>query len=167
MSAPPRVVRDVLVDLEHFPVWWPQVRAVAKLGPDDAMVCCRSTLPYTLELLLHAVSRELPTIEVTVAGDLEGFVRWTLTAVPGAQEACRMVFEQEVIARGPVAVASRLIRPVLEWNHARMMAGCRRGLASRLGAEVVGPAEDGAVSADAASSPGGQAESSVPERRSS
>ncbi|MEX0428827.1 SRPBCC family protein [Nocardioides sp. DS6] len=136
VPAPPERVRDVLVDLEHFPEWWPQVRAVASLGPDDALVCCRSWLPYTLDLVLHAVSRELPTIEVSLTGGLDGFARWTITPDagegPGDEGGSRMVFEQEVTARGVVALVSPFARPVLTWNHARMMAGCRAGLVRRL-----------------------------------
>ena len=76
--APPDAVAGTVVDLEHYPEWWPQVRAVAKLGPDTARVLCRSALPYTLDLVLDAVSREAPVLEVAVSGDLEGFVRWTV-----------------------------------------------------------------------------------------
>ena len=78
VAAPPDVVRDVIVDLEHYPDWWPQVVAVASLGPDDARVLCRSSLPYTLDLVLHAVSRSGPVLEVAVSGDLDGTVRWRL-----------------------------------------------------------------------------------------
>ncbi|SDC12305.1 polyketide cyclase [Nocardioides lianchengensis] len=78
LDAAPEAVRDVLVDLERYPEWWPQVRAVASLGPDEAWVVCRSTLPYTLDLVLRAVSRELPVLEVAVAGDLRGTVRFRL-----------------------------------------------------------------------------------------
>ena len=69
VAATPDEVRDVLIDLEHYPEWWPQVRAVAKLGDDDAIVLCRASLPYALELRLHAVCRELPTLRVDVATD--------------------------------------------------------------------------------------------------
>ena len=118
-------VRDLLVDVEHYPEWWPQVRAVAKLGADDALLVCRSVLPYDLEIVLHAISRELPALEVGLGGDLDGFARWTLTPTP---QGSRMVFEQEVVVRGLLGVASSVLRPVLRWNHRQMMLGCRRGL---------------------------------------
>ncbi|MDP3895004.1 MAG: hypothetical protein Q8Q44_27460, partial [Nocardioides sp.] len=69
--------RAVLVDLEHYGSWWPQVVAVAKVGPDDARVLCRSALPYTLDLHLHAVGlvrllEHGADVEAAVArGDLE------------------------------------------------------------------------------------------------
>ncbi len=127
----PAGVRDVLVDLEQYPRWWPQVRAVAKLGEDDALLVCRSALPYDLEIVLHAVSRDLPTLEVGLGGDLDGFARWTLTPGPSGS---RMVFEQEVVVRGLLGLASLALRPVLAWNHRQMMLGCRQGLVAAVGA---------------------------------
>ncbi|WP_017934683.1 SRPBCC family protein [Nocardioides sp. Iso805N] len=137
VTGPPERVRDLLVDLEHYPEWWPQVVAVAKAGEDDAVVLCRSALPYTLELRLHAVSRELPTIEVAIDGHLRGYVRWTLTPYG---EDTELVWEQRVTVHGWLAPVAALARPFLRWNHARMMAGGRAGLTRRLGAS--GPHDD-------------------------
>ncbi len=94
-GAPP-AVHDLLVDLEHYPDWWPQVVAVASLGPDDARVLCRSTLPYTLDLVLHAVDRSPGRLEVAVSGDLSGSVRFALSDDPGGT---RLDFAQEVTRR--------------------------------------------------------------------
>ena len=129
LPARPDAVAEVLADLERYPEWWPQVVAVASLGDDDARVLCRSTLPYTLDLVLHAVSRQPPVLEVALAGDLTGRARWTLRAEGGGT---RMEFEQQVVARGALALASYVAAPLLRWNHARMMAGCRSGLAARV-----------------------------------
>jgi Polyketide cyclase / dehydrase and lipid transport len=129
VAAPMADVRDAIIDLEHYPEWWPQVRAVASLGPDDAWVVCRSALPYTLDLVLHAVSREVPVLEVAVSGDLDGFVRWRLSEEPSGT---RMVLEQEVTVSGLLGVASYALRPVLRWNHHRMMTSCVTGLRKRL-----------------------------------
>ena len=129
IDAPPARVHAVLVDLEHYPAWWPQVVAVASLGPDDARVLCRSVLPYTLDLVLHAVSRAPGRLEVAVSGHLDGSVRFALTAVPAGT---RLDFEQEVRVRGWLGASANLARPVLRWNHDRMMHGCRRGLRKRL-----------------------------------
>lgn len=131
VPAPPEEVAAVLVDLERYPRWWPQVRAVAKLGPDTAWVCCRSVLPYTLDLVLDAVSRTPPVVEVALSRDLEGYARFTLTAVEGGT---RLDFAQRVSVRGWLAVASYVGRGVLTWNHARMMAGCRAGLDAAMAA---------------------------------
>lgn len=122
--------RAVLVDLEHYGSWWPQVVAVAKVGPDDARVLCRSALPYTLDLHLHAVHREERLLETSLAGDLVGSVRWRLTEV---ELGTRLDFEQDVEVTGwLLGWASGALRPVLQWNHDRMMAGCIAGLRNTL-----------------------------------
>ena len=130
VAAPPEAVHDVLVDLERYPDWWPEVRAVAKLGPDDARVLCRSALPYTLDLVLHAEHRDPPLLETTISGDLDGVVRWRLFPADGGT---RMEFEQDVRVGRLLGVASYVARPLLTWNHHRMMEGCIAGLRARLG----------------------------------
>ncbi len=133
VPAPRERVHAVLLDLEHYPEWWPQVRAVAKLGEDDARVLCRSALPYTLDLLLHAEHREPHLLETSLAGDLEGVVRWRLHDAGPGHTATRMDFEQDVRVAGRLlGLASYAARPVLRWNHDRMMAGCLAGLRTRL-----------------------------------
>ena len=131
VDAPAAEVAATIVDLERYPEWWPQVRAVASLGPDDAWVVCRSALPYSLDLVLHAVSRDAPVLEVAVSGDLDGYVRWRLSDEgPGT----RMDLEQEVTVTGLLGVASYALRPVLRWNHHRMIESCVAGLRKRLNA---------------------------------
>jgi carbon monoxide dehydrogenase subunit G len=125
IAAPPAAVHDRLVDLERYPSWWPQVVAVASLGPDDARVLCRSVLPYTLDLVLHAVNRSPELLEVGVSGDLSGTVCFALTPVTGGT---RLDLAQEVDVAGLLGLASYLARPALRWNHQRMMAGCIAGL---------------------------------------
>lgn len=129
LPAPPAAVHAVLVDLEHYPDWWPQVVAVASLGPDDARVLCRSALPYTLDLVLHAVSRDPERLEVAVGGDLEGSVAFTLSEQAGGT---RLELSQEVSVDGALGLASYVARPLLRWNHRRMMHGCVDGLRSCL-----------------------------------
>jgi hypothetical protein len=124
-------VHALLVDLERYPEWWPQVRAVAKLGEDDALVVCRSVMPYSLNLVLHAERRDPTHLETTLTGDLEGVVRWYLADL-GIQT--RMDFEQDVHVTGRfLRLASRAVRPLMVWNHDRMMRGCLTGLRARLG----------------------------------
>lgn len=124
-GAPERV-RAVLMDLEHYPTWWPQVIAVAKVTEDDARVLCRSVLPYTLDLWLHAVHREDGLLETSIEGDLRGEVRFRLAK---RCDGTLVELEQDVEVTGRlVGLASRIARPVLHWNHDRMMAGCIAGL---------------------------------------
>ncbi|HEX8780687.1 MAG TPA: SRPBCC family protein [Nocardioides sp.] len=129
--ATPGRVHDVLADLEHYPDWWPQVVAVAKIDDDTARVLCRSSLPFTLDLVLGVVHREPLLLETTIAGDLEGEVRWRLR--PEGRGTRVTLDQQVVVARPLLVLASYAARPALTWNHARMVAGCRRGLERRLG----------------------------------
>lgn len=131
LSAPVEQVGSVLGDLADYPSWWPEVLAVAALGPDDARVLCRSRLPYTLDLVLHAESRGPALLESTISGDLDGVVRWRL-APEG--ERTRLDFEQRVVVTGRLlGLASYAAGPALRWNHHRMMASGIAGLRNRLG----------------------------------
>lgn len=131
VAAPPDRVHDVLADLEHYPDWWPQVVAVAKIDDDTARVLCRSSLPFTLDLVLGVAHREPFLLETTIRGDLDGEVRWRLQPEAGGT---RVTLDQQVVvARRLLVLASYAGRPALRWNHARMVAACRRGLAHRLG----------------------------------
>ncbi len=129
VDAPLPRVHEVLMDLEHYPEWWPQVRAVASLGRNDARVLCRSALPYTLDLVLHAVRREGTRLEVRITGDLDGVAGWRLTDLG---RRTRLDFVQEVTVGGWLAALSPVVRPLMRWNHDRMMAGCVEGLRSRV-----------------------------------
>jgi carbon monoxide dehydrogenase subunit G len=132
VAAPPERVHEVLVDLERYVDWWPQVRAVASLGPQDALVVCRSSLPYDLELRLHAVSRVADRLEVAIDGPIRGYARWTLVRT---HNGTRLEFEQRVHVVGRAfVVASYVAKPLLAWNHQRMMRGAEEGLAAYLGA---------------------------------
>nr|WP_174268043.1 SRPBCC family protein [Nocardioides zeae] len=133
LPHPPDAVATVLLDLAAYVDWWPQVVAVGRLGDDDALVLCRSTLPYDLELHLRATERALPRLEVAIGGDLVGTARFTLVAVGAGT---RVDYRQEVdlggwFGRVPGPVL-RLLDPLLRWNHARMMAGCVAGLRARV-----------------------------------
>ncbi len=140
VEAPRNRVHDVLVDLERYGEWWPQVRAVAKIDDDNALVVCRSSLPYDLELQLTAVNRSVDLLEVAIDGPIRGRATYHLDEVPardpsvkGGPGATRLRFEQEVRAEAPLfVVASYVVKPLLVWNHQRMMTGAERGLRARL-----------------------------------
>jgi hypothetical protein len=136
LAVPREQVHGVLVDLEHYGEWWPQVRAVAKLDDDRALVVCRSALPYDLDLELTAVSRAIDLLEVRIQGPISGWARYHLTeAGPGATS---LRFEQDVYAGARLmGMASYVVRPLLVWNHHQMMAGADRGLRARLGSPQV------------------------------
>ena len=131
LAAPLAQVHELIVDIEHYPQWWRQVRAVAKIDDDNAIVVCRSALPYDLELRLTAVERRSPRAEVSIAGPIEGSASWTLSEVAGGTA---LHFEQEVRALGALRFASYLARPLLVWNHAVMMRGFDKGARAELSA---------------------------------
>ncbi len=76
-------------------------------------------------------------LEVEVSGDLDGSVRWELSPEPAGT---RMEFEQRVRVTGLLALGSYVARPLLRWNHHRMMLGCVAGLTDRLDREPGGRA---------------------------
>jgi hypothetical protein len=128
VAAPATRVQQVLGDLERYPEWWPQIRAVAKIDDDNARVVCRSVLPYDIDLLLTLVRREPLLLETELAGDLDGRARWRLFPEDGAT---RLEYEQDVLVTSRLlGVLSVALRRPLAWNHDRMMAGCRDGLAA-------------------------------------
>lgn len=120
----------VLVDLERYPEWWPQVKAVVKLGEDHGLVLCRSFLPITLHLELRPVVRDadVGVLEVSIEGDLRGWSRFTLTPT---ERGLDVHYEQEVETHRALLDVTRLARGVVTANHTWMMRGCRRGLESR------------------------------------
>jgi hypothetical protein len=131
VPAPRDRVHAVLADVEHYPEWWPQVVACARISDTSGIVVCRSDLPYSLELRLTELHREPGLLETRVDGDLVGRVRWRLEPTDGGTD---LRFEQDVlVGTRALAMASYVGRPLLRWNHARMMRGCRTGLAARLG----------------------------------
>lgn len=136
LEAPRERVHDVLVDLEFYSDWWPQVRGVGKLDDDRALVVCRSALPYDLELELTARSRALDVLEVAIDGPIRGWARYHLDEVPptaAGPGATSLRFEQEVCAEARMMVlASYVAKPLLVWNHHRMMRGAEQGLRARL-----------------------------------
>ena len=131
LAAPRERVHDVLVDLEFYGDWWPQVRAVAKLDEENALVVCRSKLPYELELHLTAVSRATNLLEVEIDGPIRGWARYHLDERTPGETVLRC--EQEVYAVSRTMVlASYVARPLLVWNHRQMMRGLDSGLRARL-----------------------------------
>ena len=127
VDAPMDAVQGCLADLAHYPDWWPEVRAVARMGPREARALVRSRLPYTLDLVLHAEEGLAPgVLHTDLAGDLVGWARWEL-AEQG--DRTRLTFAQEVMVSGRLFdLAARVARPLLVWNHDQMMASAVRHL---------------------------------------
>jgi hypothetical protein len=76
------------------------------------------------------VSRDVALLEVGIDGPIRGWARYHLDEQgPGVTS---LRFEQEVRAEAPMfVVASYVAKPLLVWNHHRMMRGADRGLQAR------------------------------------
>ncbi|AYN42295.1 polyketide cyclase [Streptomyces dangxiongensis] len=134
LPAPPAAVYAALERPEGYPRWWPQVRAVTRRDSRTGVITIRSVLPYDLTVAVRETRRDpsAGVLEVALSGDMEGWARWTVTAVgPGALAR----YDQEVDVRKPLL---RLLavpgRPVFRANHRLMMRAGRRGLRRHLGA---------------------------------
>lgn len=136
LPVPRDDVFAILADVAGYPVWWPQVRAVARVDDDSAHVVVRSFLPYSLDLTLTRVVEDSAAgvLEAKLTGQLEGWSRWQLGV---AGSGTSMVYEQDVTVRGrQMAAASRFARRLLVANHGWMMRGGRRGLLSHARAQA-------------------------------
>ncbi|MFF0435816.1 SRPBCC family protein [Streptomyces sp. NPDC004327] len=134
LAVPPDAVYAVLERAEEYPSWWPQVREVVPHDERTGTARFRSLLPYDLHVTAEARRRDpdARVLEIRLGGDLEGWARWTLTALPGGT-GTRALYEQEVEVRNPLMRAFAVPgRPLFRANHALMMRGGRRGLAARL-----------------------------------
>ena len=117
-------VYHVLEDLRTYPDWWPEVRAVEQLSDEAAEVTCRSALPYDLVFTTTRRRRDpvAGVLEAALAGDLNGWSRWTIT--PGVA-----VFEEEVdVGKQSLRLLAPVARPLFRANHALMMRHGERGL---------------------------------------
>ncbi|MFI9101445.1 SRPBCC family protein [Streptomyces fildesensis] len=133
-------VYAVLERPDEYPSWWRQVREVRRTGETTGTLRFRSVLPYDLVVDARESRRDeaAGVLEVTMTGDLEGWVRWTVTADGGGT---RLLFEEDVVVRKPLMRRLAVpCRPFFRANHALMMRQGRRGLRDRLAA---GPAGNG------------------------
>lgn len=142
LPADRRTVFAALTDLADYPRWWPDVRSVRHLDEDAADVRVRSTLPFTLALVLRRREQDERTgrLVVRIGGDLCGVLR--AEVVPDGL-GTRVDFDQEVeVASRLLRVLSPWLRPALRLNHAAMTRRGRRGLARRLAGDRSGHPRD-------------------------
>ncbi|MGH3795385.1 MAG: SRPBCC family protein [Pseudonocardiaceae bacterium] len=160
LSAPRGDVFRALAELDDYPTWWPEVRAVHRVSDDARALTCRSFLPYDLDFTIRQSTRDRQTgiLEARLSGDIEGFSRWTVTASSAGTLA---VFDQEVVANKRLLQRLALIaRPAFKGNHSLMMSHGRRGLRAYLAGMRLGrdecPGEDVPTQASDHRGPGRQ-----------
>ncbi|GAC1659437.1 MAG: SRPBCC family protein [Acidobacteriaceae bacterium] len=125
-------VFPVLYDIARYPLWWPQVTSVVRLDEDSGEVTIRSILPVSLRFTLKQVvaDEKHGVLEADLSGDLEGWSRWTLQAVPNGTLAR---FDEVARLHHPIPSAIEpLLRPLWNANHAAMMRQGERGLQALL-----------------------------------
>jgi hypothetical protein len=141
-------VYAVLARGEEYPRWWPEIREAVPTGPRTGRCRFRSVLPVELSVTVRA-TRDDPAagvLQAALGGDLEGWIRWTLTPGGGGT---RILYEQETELRHPLLrhpLLRRLswaARPALRANHALMMRSGRRGLRVAARSRGVQRPEDG------------------------
>lgn len=132
IDADPDRVYAALADVPAYPQWWPEVRETEQLSDTAGRVRCRSLLPYDLTMVL---TREVEdpaarVLRARLSGDLNGVSTWTVSADGDGSVA---VFDEDVsVGKAAVRAAGRLARPVLKFNHDRMMRSGERGLRAHL-----------------------------------
>lgn len=132
LTADRERVLALLREPETWPSWWPQVRSVRRTGKRIAEVDIRSALPVTLHLRLELEVDDPHTgvLRAGLAGDLAGWIAFHVP--PSDGPVVQVAYEQECLLTKPgVAPLAPVLRPVLTWNHERMMRAGMRALAER------------------------------------
>lgn len=147
VAAPRDAVFAVVHDSERWPEWWRGVEEVVKVedGDDEGRgslgrYVWKSFLPYRLEFEMRIVEVDRPRyMEGHAVGELAGTGTWWLHEDGGATT---VLFEWRVrTTRAWMNLLAPVARPIFKWNHDWVMRQGGRGLARRLGAELVSAAD--------------------------
>ena len=136
-------VWDVIVASDRYPEWWKGVRRADELEPGGehgigalTRLEWRSRLPYTLEFDARVTRSQPPhLLEAHATGELEGVGTWRL--YEGAAGTAAVYSWNVSTTRAWMNRLAPLARPAFAWNHDYVMRAGARGLARRLGAELI------------------------------
>lgn len=143
VAAPRERVFEVLHDAERWPEWWRGVERVVKLEDGDeegrgslGRYVWRSRIPYRLEFDMRITRVDRPErMEGEAVGELTGTGRWWLH---DDGEGTTVLFEWRVeTTRAWMNLLAPVARPVFRWNHDWLMRQGGRGLARRVGGELL------------------------------
>ncbi|MCH8611522.1 SRPBCC family protein [Arsenicicoccus dermatophilus] len=133
VPLPLRPAFEILRDVDGYDRWWPQVRQVQRVGPDEVRMTLRSGLPVALRVVLsrQVEDPDSGVLRVGLTGDLTGWAMWQLTWEGETTTAARWSQECDLthprLARLPAAT-----RPAFELNHVHMMRAGEAGLRKHL-----------------------------------
>lgn len=136
-------VWDVIYDQRAWPEWWRGVRSVVEIDPGDELgvgahsrLTWRSKLPYDVVFEALATVVERPRlIEAEVRGELVGSGVWRLFEQHGVTA---VVYEWEVATAKPwMNALAPILGSAFARNHDSIMRSGGRGLARRLGVELL------------------------------
>ncbi|TCO83500.1 uncharacterized protein YndB with AHSA1/START domain [Plasticicumulans lactativorans] len=154
LAAPIDAVWAELSAVEHWPQWWPYLRAVECLSPGDARGVGErrryrwaTRLPYTITFEMRSTAVEPPRLLAGEArGDLRGRGCWQLTEIAGGT--CVRYAWSVDVDKPWMRLLAPLARPLFVWNHDALMRAGGEGLARRLGVPLLRHArcEGGGVS---------------------
>jgi uncharacterized protein YndB with AHSA1/START domain len=145
-DAPRDRVWEVIYDGARWPEWWRGVLRTEILEPggesgEGALwrSSWRSVLPYTLDFDFRVETVERPTLLAgRASGDIVGTGTWRLyeSALGTAS-----TWEWHVApSRTWLHPAARLARPIVTWDHDRLMRWGGEGAARRIGCRLVAAA---------------------------
>ena len=143
LAAPRDAVFEVLHESERWPEWWDGLERVVKLEEGDSegrgslgRYTWRSFMRYRLEFDMRITDVDRPRrMTGSAVGELAGTGSWWLYDDGGATT---VLFEWQVrTTRQWMNALAPVARPVFRWNHDRLMRAGGRGLARRLGVELL------------------------------
>jgi uncharacterized protein YndB with AHSA1/START domain len=138
LAAPQAAVWTALSHPEEWPAWWRAVESVELIEPGDArgLGACRrftwrTALPYRVRFAMRVTRIEpMSVIEGRAEGELTGIGRWTLAP---ARTGTLVRYDWIVALDRPwMRALAPLARPIFVWNHNKVMAWGRDGLARKL-----------------------------------
>ncbi len=143
VGAPVQDVWDVISASDRYPEWWKGVRKVVELEPGGengvgalSRFQWRSRLPYSLEFDMRVTRCEPPyLLEAHASGELAGVGTWRLYEGPAGTA---LIYSWDVsTTRAWMRLLAPVGRAAFTWNHDYVMRNGARGLARRLGAELI------------------------------
>ena len=133
-------VWDAVVQPAYWPQWWRGLEDVAELDRGDAdgihnrqRFIWRGALPYRLTTEIRTISLEpMVLIAGEASGDVAGLGVWRFAHEDGVTV---VRYEWQVRPASPwFLVLAQVARPLVRWNHGKIMEWGAQGLARRLGA---------------------------------